>query len=91
MYYISSRYRGVLVTLGKVDQHLYVNGIGFKVPFVSMMYKMDVRIQKMSQKTSTYTSDVQRAEVEYVFTYDLCRTMSMCCMKPLVGIMKVKR
>ncbi len=71
IYYISPGYRGVLVTLGKVDQHSYVNGIGFKVPFVSRMYKMDIRTQKMSQKTATYTSDVQTAEIEYVFTYDL--------------------
>ncbi len=71
MYYISPGYRGVLVTLGKVDQHSYVNGIGFKVPFVSIMHKMDIRTQKMSQKTATYTSDVQTAEIEYVFTYDL--------------------
>ena len=71
MYYISPGYRGVLVTLGKVDQQSHINGIGFKVPFVSKMYKMDVRTQKMSQKTATYTSDIQTAEIEYTFTYDL--------------------
>lgn len=71
VYYVSPGYRGVLVTLGKVDQQSYMNGIGFKVPFVSRMYKMDVRTQKMSQKTATYTSDIQTAEIEYTFTYDL--------------------
>lgn len=71
IYYISPGYRGVLVTLGKVDQQSHMNGIGFKVPFVSKMYKMDVRTQKMSQKTATYTSDIQTAEIEYTFTYDL--------------------
>ena len=60
-----------MVTLGKVDQQSYINGIGFKAPFVSKMYKMDVRTKKMTEKTATYTSDVQTAEIEYTFTYDL--------------------
>lgn len=71
VYYVSPGYRGVLVTLGKVDQQSYINGIGFKAPFVSKMYKMDVRTKKMTEKTATYTSDVQTAEIEYTFTYDL--------------------
>ncbi len=70
-YSISPGYRGVLVTLGKVDQKSYVNGVGFKWPFVSSMVEMDVRTRKMTEKTATYTSDVQTAELEYTFTYDL--------------------
>ncbi len=70
-YSISPGYRGVLVTLGKVDQKSYVNGVGFKWPFVSSMIEMDVRTRKMTEKTATYTSDVQTAELEYTFTYDL--------------------
>ena len=70
-YSISPGYRGVLITLGKVSQHSYINGVGFKWPFVSSMIKMDVRTRKMTDKTSTYTSDIQTAELEYTFTYDL--------------------
>lgn len=71
IYSISPGYRGVLVTLGKVDQKSYVNGVGFKWPFISSMIEMDVRTRKMTEKTATYTSDVQTAELEYTFTYDL--------------------
>lgn len=71
VYSISPGYRGVLITLGKVSQHSYINGVGFKWPFVSSMVKMDVRTRKMTDKTSTYTSDIQTADLEYTFTYDL--------------------
>ncbi len=71
IYSISPGYRGVLVTLGKVDQKSYVNGVGFKWPLISSMIEMDVRTRKMTEKTATYTSDVQTAELEYTFTYDL--------------------
>ncbi len=70
-YSIDPGHRGVLVTLGKVEQKSYVNGVGFKWPFISTMVEMDVRTKKMTEKTSTYTSDVQTAEMEYTFTYDL--------------------
>ena len=71
VYSISPGYRGVLITLGKVSQHSYINGVSFKWPFVSSMIKMDVRTRKMTDKTSTYTSDIQTADLEYTFTYDL--------------------
>ena len=70
-YSIDPGHRGVLVTLGKVEQKSYVNGVGLKWPFISSMVEMDVRTKKMSEKTSSYTSDVQTAVMEYTFTYDL--------------------
>ncbi len=71
VYSISPGYRGVLITLGKVSQHSYMNGVGFKWPFISSMIEMDVRTRKMTDKTATYTSDIQTADLEYTFTYDL--------------------
>lgn len=71
IYSIAPGHRGVLITLGKVAQKSYVNGVGVKWPFVSTMVEMDVRTQEMTEKTSTYTSDVQTAELEYTFTYNL--------------------
>lgn len=70
-YSIAPGHRGVLITLGKVEQKSYVNGVGIKWPFISSMVELDVRTKKMTEKTSTYTSDVQTAEMEYTFTYDL--------------------
>ena len=53
VYSISPGYRGVLITLGKVSQHSYMNGVGFKWPFISSMIEMDVRTRKMTDKTAT--------------------------------------
>lgn len=68
---VSPGHRGVKVTLGNVEQRSYPNGLGIKWPFVSKVVQMDVRTQKMSEKTTSYTSDVQTAQIEYVLTYDL--------------------
>ena len=71
IYSIAPGHRGVLITLGMVEQKSYINDVGVKWPFISSMVEMDIRTQKMTAKTSTYTSDVQTAEMEYTFTYDL--------------------
>ncbi len=71
VYKISPGYRGVKVSFGKVVPTSYVNGIGFKLPIFETMIPIEVRTKKMTAKTSTYTSDVQTAELEYTFTYDL--------------------
>lgn len=71
IYSIAPGYRGVLVTLGKVSPHSYINGVGFKVPFISEMIKVDVRTKKMSGTAAAYTSDIQTAELKFNFQYDL--------------------
>ena len=71
LYKISPGYRGVKVSFGRVIPTSYVNGIGFKLPIFETMIPIEVRTKKMTAKTSTYTSDVQTAELEYTFTYDL--------------------
>lgn len=70
-YYVSPGYRGTLVTLGNVSQVSYSNGIGLKPPFISSMYKTDVRTKKISDKAVTYTKDIQTAEITYVLTYNV--------------------
>ncbi len=71
IYSIAPGYRGVLVTLGKVSPHSYVNGVGFKIPFVSEMVKVDVRTKKMTKDASSYTSDIQTADLKFNIQYDL--------------------
>lgn len=71
VYLIDPGYRGVKVTFGQVDKQSYINGIGLKMPFVSKMVPMDVRTKKITAQTSTYTSDVQTAQIKFTFTYNL--------------------
>lgn len=71
IYSVDPGHRGVLTTLGKVEQKSYPNGVGFKWPFISSMTEIDVRTKTMTAQTSSYTSDVQTAAMEYTFTYEL--------------------
>lgn len=72
LYNIAPGHRGVMVVLGKVEPVSYRNGVGFKWPFISSMYEMDVRTKAMTDSTSSYTSDVQTAQLIYTLTYELC-------------------
>lgn len=67
---IDAGFRGVKSTFGEVEQTSYQNGFGFKSPFTNVI-KFDVRAKTMKSKTSSYTADVQTAEIEYIFMYNL--------------------
>lgn len=70
-YHVSPGHRGVMVTMGKVSPTSYANGVGFKWPFISKMVSMDTRTKTLSGESSTYTSDIQSAEIKYTLTYNL--------------------
>lgn len=70
-YKVNPGYRGVKITLGKVQKGSLTNGVGFKWPFISEVLPINVQTQALSAKTSSYTSDVQTAELNFTFTYDL--------------------
>ena len=71
VYYVSPGYSGAMVTLGNVGESSYSNGIGFKLPFISTMRKIDIRTQVMTDTTLTYTADIQTAKVAYTMTYNV--------------------
>lgn len=74
IYVVSPGHRGVLVTLGKVAPRSYVNGMGFKWPFISRMVEVDVRTKKFEAPGATYTKDMQTADMKFAFTYELNST-----------------
>ena len=63
--------RGVKVTLGKVSQESFGEGMHFITPYVSKIVKMDVKTQKYSTQTHVYTKDIQQAKISYVVNYNL--------------------
>ena len=71
VYVVNPGYRAVMVTLGKVEPRSIANGIGFKWPFVSTVVDMNVQTNEMTDVGTTYTKDVQTAEIKYTFTYNL--------------------
>ena len=71
VFVVDAGYRGVKSTLGTVEEHSYLNGIGVKAPFITKVISFDVRTKKMTEKTSSYTADLQTAELEYTLTYNV--------------------
>lgn len=71
VYQVDPGYRGVKVTLGKVEKVSLANGVGLKCPFISSVVQMNIQTQAFTDSTSSYTSDVQTADLKYTFTYDL--------------------
>ena len=63
--------RGVKVTLGKVSQESFGEGMHLITPYVSKIVKMDVKTQKYSTQTHVYTKDIQQAKISYVVNYNL--------------------
>lgn len=63
--------RGVKVTLGKVSQESFGEGMHFITPYISKIVKMDVKTQKYSTQTHVYTKDIQQAKISYVVNYNL--------------------
>ena len=70
-YTISPGYRGVKVTLSKVEEISLPNGIGIKWPFISKVIEMNVQTQVVSKYAETYTADLQTAKIDYTFIYEL--------------------
>jgi len=70
---VDTGHRGVKITNGKVDESMgsVSEGLYFFAPFITRMAEVDVRTQKWSSKTSTFTKDVQVAEIDYTLNYNL--------------------
>lgn len=63
--------RGVKVTLGKTSPDSYSEGVHFVTPFISHMYKMDVKTVKSNISTMAQSKDIQQAKIVYVVNYNL--------------------
>lgn len=69
-YVVDAGFCGVKSTFGTVEQTTYQSGLGFKLPWTDVI-QFDVRTQKMTEKTASYTADMQTAEIEYNLTYNV--------------------
>ena len=61
-YTIDQGYRGVLLRFGKLID-VVDSGLHFKFPWVDSIKEITVRTQKVQQKLSVYSKDVQGADV----------------------------
>jgi len=68
---VSPGYRGVEVTLGKVDDKSLTPGLYFFNPVITAIHEMNVQTEKYEDKTATYTKDIQTATLTYTINYNL--------------------
>lgn len=64
-------HRGVKITTGQIDKVALVPDFYLYNPFIASIKEVDVRTQKATGKTNTYTKDVQQANLDYVVEYNL--------------------
>lgn len=68
-YVIEPGFRGVRVTLGKVDPEFLREGFGTKSPFISHVINVPVRQIARELKSETYSSDLQQVDVTLRILY----------------------
>jgi regulator of protease activity HflC (stomatin/prohibitin superfamily) len=69
-YIVDAGHAASLKTFGKIHQQTYQSGFGVKAPWTHVT-EYDLRTKKLSDKTASYTADMQTAEIEYNLTYNL--------------------
>jgi prohibitin 2 len=68
-YIVQPGFRGVAVTLGKVDPNPRKEGFGFKQPFITHIQPISVRQQTRSMQAECYSSDLQQVKMEVHVLY----------------------
>ena len=56
---VQAGHTGVVVTLGKVDETVWQEGLHFKIPLVQEVVMIDNRITKLEVETEAFSKDLQ--------------------------------
>ncbi|MCD8005695.1 MAG: prohibitin family protein [Oscillospiraceae bacterium] len=73
---VSAGHTGVLVTLGKVNETVFQEGLHFKVPFVQEVIEIDNRITKLEVSTEAFSKDLQTVSTTLAINYRVDTSMS---------------
>lgn len=68
---VPSGYKGILITWGKVEDHILNEGLNFKTPISQSVILMNVQIQKAESIESTATKDLQEVSTTVVVNFRL--------------------
>ncbi len=61
---INAGHRGVVLQFGKVKPQVLGEGLHFKLPFITRIYPMNIRVQKTDIDVSVGTKDLQSLQVQ---------------------------
>ena len=70
-YTIKAGQRGVLLTFGKADINAKPEGLGFKIPIIQSIVKMEVQTQKYEADASAASKDLQIVSTKIAVNYHL--------------------
>jgi regulator of protease activity HflC (stomatin/prohibitin superfamily) len=68
---VPAGFRGIVITLGKVEDRILEEGLNFKYPLLQSVVLMDVQIQKAESTESTATADLQEVSTTVAVNYRL--------------------
>ncbi|PLS19760.1 HflC protein [Bacillus sp. M6-12] len=68
---IPAGHRGVLMTMGAVEDKVMKEGFNIKAPFFQSVEEMEVRVQKMEAETTASTKDLQNVVTHIVVNFEL--------------------
>lgn len=68
---IPAGHRGVLLTMGKVEDRILGEGFNFKLPVIQRVEQMNVQIQKVESTESTASHDLQEVSTTVAVNYKL--------------------
>jgi len=66
---------GVVVTMGRVSDHVLSDGLHFKLPWQNVVL-MDNRAQKKQLTTQAFSSDIQQVDIVFSINYSVDRATS---------------
>ncbi|MCD7823867.1 MAG: prohibitin family protein [Oscillospiraceae bacterium] len=73
---VSAGHTGVLVTLGKVEETVWQEGLHFKAPFIQDVIEIDNRITKLEVSTEAFSKDLQTVSTTLAINYRVDTSMS---------------
>lgn len=68
---VETGHRGVKTTFGKVEGAPLPEGIYFTSPFTTNIHQVDIRTQKLEDKSEVYTKDAQTSTIKYAVNYSV--------------------
>lgn len=84
-YVVEPGERGVLVTLGKVNEKFLPEGFGFKAPFVSRVISVPVKQQTRTIQAECYSADLQQVSTQLKILYRIPEASVVAIYKDFSG------
>lgn len=63
--------RGLIKTLWNISDEVYLDGLHFKIPFITTVVKMDIKVQKTESQASSASKDLQNVSINLAVNYSL--------------------